>query len=91
MLQNLVNHEVFESNKTLAGYGMNKGSKNSILFMKEEVIKEHLKFLMEAPVPVYEPEPEPINIDHADLTEAEYKIIEIEEEEKKKELEDKEV
>ena len=34
---------------------MNKREKNTILFMKEEVIQEHLKFLMETPAPVYEP------------------------------------
>ena len=51
---------------------MNKKQKNTILFMKEEVIQEHLKFLMETPSPVYEPEPEHINIEHPDLVEIEH-------------------
>ena len=67
-----MNKEVYESNKNLAGYAMNKTGKNSILFMKEEVIQEHMKFLMESPAPVYEPEPDHVNIEHPDLVEAEH-------------------
>ena len=65
--------EVYETTKYLAGYGMNKKEKNTILFMKEEVIQEHLRFLMETPSPVYEPEPEHVNIEHPDMVEIEHK------------------
>lgn len=71
-----MNKEVFESSKNLAGYGMNKKSKNTILFMKEEVIQEHIKFLTETPAPIYEAEPEHTNIEHPDLVQAEHMSIE---------------
>jgi hypothetical protein len=39
---------------------MKKGNKNSILFGKDEIIQEHLKFLAASPPPVFELEPEQI-------------------------------
>lgn len=57
IMENLVEKEVFQTNKTLAGYGMNKSNANSILFMKEEVLQEHIKFLTNTPSPIYEPDP----------------------------------
>lgn len=51
---------------------MKRGTKHPILFGKEEVIQEHIKFLAATPPPVFEAEqPEPINIEHPDLIEAE--------------------
>ena len=38
-MENLVNKEVHQNSKNLAGYGMNKNNKNTILFMKEEIIQ----------------------------------------------------
>lgn len=62
-----MNKDVFEYNKNLAGYSLKKGALQTIMFMKEEIIQEHIKFLTESPPPVYEPEPELINIEHPDL------------------------
>lgn len=66
----MVNKEVYEYNKSLAGYSMKRGNKHSILFGKEDIIQEHIKFLAATPAPIYENEPEPINIEHPDLIEA---------------------
>jgi hypothetical protein len=49
---------------------MRRGVKNPIVFMKDEIIKEHLKFLASTPTPVFDSEPERINIEHPDLLEA---------------------
>jgi hypothetical protein len=70
-MENFINKEVSEYNKNLAGYSMKKGVKHSILFMKEDVIQEHLKFLTSTPPPIFETEAEQINIEHPDLIEAE--------------------
>lgn len=57
-----MNKEVYEYNKSLAGYSMKRGNKHPILFVKEDVINEHIKFLTSTPPPVYETEAEHINI-----------------------------
>jgi hypothetical protein len=49
---------------------MKRGIKHPVLFMKEDVIQEHIKFLTSTPPPVFEMETEPINIEHPDLIEA---------------------
>jgi hypothetical protein len=64
-----VNKEIYEENKSLAGYSLRKKQNQEILFMKEEVIQEHIKFLSASPPPLYEPEPESVNIEHPDLEE----------------------
>ena len=52
-----MNKELYEYNKNLAGFSLKKGQVQTVMFMKEEVIKEHIKFLSATPPPVYEPEP----------------------------------
>lgn len=54
VFQNLVNKEVYDYNKNLAGYSLKRGMPQAIMFMKEEVIKEHIKFLTATPPPIYE-------------------------------------
>lgn len=46
---------MFECNKNLAGFSLKRNANQNIMFMKEEVIKEHIKFLAMAPMPVYVP------------------------------------
>jgi hypothetical protein len=47
---------------------MRRGFKSPIVFMKDEIIKEHLKFLASTPTPVFDSEPDHIiNIEHPDL------------------------
>lgn len=48
-----MNKDVYEYNKTLAGFSLKKGPSQTIMFMKEEVLKEHIKFLAASPPPVF--------------------------------------
>jgi hypothetical protein len=61
---------VSDCNKNLAGYSMRRGVKSPIVFIKDDIIKEHLKFLASAPTPVFDSESDSINIMHPDLVAA---------------------
>lgn len=66
-MEELVDKEVYEQRKTLAGYTLRKNAGQSIMFVKEDVIQAHFKFLAACPTPVFEPEPDTVNIEHPDL------------------------
>ena len=66
VVEELVDKETFEQRKNLAGYALKKNGGHSIMFMKEDVIQAHFKFLAACPAPEYEPEKPAANIEHPD-------------------------
>lgn len=66
MVEDLIDKETYEQRKNLAGYALKKSPNHSIMFMKEDVIQAHLKFLSACPAPEFEPEKPFINIEHPD-------------------------
>lgn len=66
VVEDLIDKETYEQRKNLAGYALKKSPNHSIMFMKEDVIQAHLKFLSACPAPEFEPEKPLINIQHPD-------------------------
>ena len=52
-MEDVVNKETIEQRKTLAGYAMKKKEGQPIMFVKEDVIQAHFKFLAACPAPVF--------------------------------------
>jgi hypothetical protein len=57
VVEGLVDREVAGCSRKLGGYEMRRGGKAPIVFAKEEIIKEHIRFLASTPTPVFEIEP----------------------------------
>lgn len=55
-MDTMVATDIIETNKNLAGYGMNKNTTNEIMFQKEDILIAFAEFLNHCPKPQYEPE-----------------------------------